>query len=195
MPTLDLIYESQRWLMLPREFPDGQDASREEWAKRIASTYSVAPPWNEVPYEAMLPQHLEEQFEAISSQRTAALWYCPFGLPAVAYVHVALSERPGGDDVTAESLVSGLHSQIAFELLPVTTPQLGDGVGFSRIRAGEPSAAGDGSGERPGYAEMVYLFLPGESMLVVTARTLDPAVIGLMGEELWNIVESMVVND
>ncbi|MDJ0335774.1 MAG: hypothetical protein ACOH10_05955 [Rhodoglobus sp.] len=193
MPTLDLIYESQRWLMLPLEFPDGPDASLEEWTRRIAGKYKVAAEWSEPPYDALLPRHLEDQFTSISPERTAALWYCPYGLPAVAYVHIALSARPGGEDVTAESLVSELSSEIVFELQPVTTAHLGDGVAFSRIRAGETSATG--GDDLPGYAEAVYVFLPGESMLVVTARSIDPAVIGLMGEELWNIVESMVIND
>jgi hypothetical protein len=194
MPTLDLTYQSQRWLLLPPDFPDGPDLSLAEWAKRIAATYTVAAPWNEPQFDELLPRHLEEQFMSINPDRTAALWYCPFGLPAAGYVHIALGKRPLGGDVTYETLAAGLRSEVAFELQPVSTAHLGEGVAFTRLRAGVPGDPAEGTQPLPGYAETVYLFLIGESLLVVTARSVDPTVIGLMGEELWNIVESMTVN-
>lgn len=194
IPTLDLTYESQRWLLLPRDFSDGPDLNLAEWATRIAATYSIASAWNEPPLAALLPRHLEEQFAAIGPDRTAALWYCPFGLPAAGYVHIALGKRPLGHDVTYETLAVGLRSEVAFELQPVSTAHLGEGVAFTRLRAGVPGDPADGTEPLPGYAETVYLFLTGKSLLVVTARSVDPAVIALMGEELWNIVESMTVN-
>lgn len=192
MPLLDLQYESKWWLLLPNTFPDGQDATVRDWAERTAPLYKASPPWDAPPYDAQLPRHLEEQFAALDPGRSAALWYCPFGLPAVGYVEITLTQRPGGPDLTFEQLTRGLSSRIMFEPQPVTTANLGEGVGFSRARAGEVDPQGN---ELPDYAETTYLFLPGDSLLVVTARSADPGVLGLMGEELWNLVESITIHD
>ena len=189
VPTLDLAYESKWWLLLPPAFPTEQDADVSAWAERVAGQYASTPPWDAAPYATQLPEFLVKQYDAITPDRTAALWYCPFGLPAVGYVLVTLTERPDGADLGFESMVRGLSSRIDFELLPVETPALGEGVGYSRIRTGDPEAG------KPDYAETTYLFLPGKSLVAVTARSADPAVLGLMGSELWDIVESITIHE
>lgn len=189
--TLDLRYEAKWWLLLPQSFPAGEDSSVEEWAARVARQYPTQQAWSEGPFAGSLAQFLQEQFIAISPQRTAALWFCPSGLPADGYVKVTLTADPNAEDVTFAEMVRGLTGQLDFRVENVETDNLGSGIAFARLRAGRV----DGDRTLPDYGETTYLFRPPGHLLFIVARSADPRMVGLMSESLWDIIESMKIND
>ncbi|MGV8882477.1 MAG: hypothetical protein ACOH19_09995 [Rhodoglobus sp.] len=189
--TLDLRYEGKWWLLLPNSFPSGDDGNLNEWAARVALQYPAQELWNAAPLQTELASYLTEQFTAIDPERTAALWFCPSGLPADGYVQITLSDDTDMEDVTFEQIVSNLTAQLDFSTEKVSTHNLGEGVAFARVRAGQ--VVGDKA--LPGYGESTYLFHPPGHLLVVSARSADPSVVGLMSESLWDIVESITIND
>jgi len=189
--TLDLRYEAKWWVLLPNSFPTGEDRSVEEWAARVAMQYPSQQAWNEPPLAGSLAQFLQQQFLAISPQRTAALWFCPSGLPADGYVQVTLTPDPNAQDVTFNEIVKGLTSQLDFRVENVETHNLGAGIAFARMRAGRI----EGDRTLPDYGETTYLFRPAGYLLFIVARSADPRMVGLMSESLWDIVESITIND
>ena len=189
--TLDLKYEGKWWVLLPNSFPAGDDSSLSEWSQRVALQYQAQPPWDAPPFDAVLPQYLAEQFVAIDSRRSAALWFCPSGLPADAYVHITLTDDTNAEETSYEQIVGRLTSQLDFTMEHVATKNLGAGVAFARIRAGKS----DGQKTLPSYGETTYLFHPPGYLLVISARSADPRMIGLMSQGLWDIIESITIND
>lgn len=189
--TLDLKYDAKWWLLLPNSFPSGEDGSVEEWAARVALQYPAQEAWNAPPLDGALAQFLQEQFRAITPQRTAALWFCPSGLPADGYVQITLSDDTNAESVTFAEIVSGLTGQLDFRVENVATHNLGAGVAFARVRAGRV----EGDRTLPDYGETTYLFHPPGHLLAIVARSADPRIVGLMSASLWDIVESITIND
>ncbi|WP_022889942.1 hypothetical protein [Agromyces italicus] len=183
MLTYSLDYESKWWLPVPTAFPTESGERLEEWAHRIASSANVAAPWNEPPWSAQLPELLAAQQGGLDAERSGALWYCPYGLPAVGVVQLFIAERDDDDDVDLAAELGPLPSTVAVRPTEVRSAGLGAGIGYSRILA-------DDAGEAT-VAELGYLFAPSGARVVVLARSADPQMIGLMAPELWALVDSL----
>lgn len=190
MLSCSLEYESKWWVPVPASFPSTEDESLEAWARRLALQLQASPPWDQQPLRDQLPEILMQQYNALNPDRTAALLYCPYGLPAVGYVEVVLVARPDSPDFSIEQIVSGLESDIAFEPRSVKTRHLGTGFGFTRIVGGHST---DDSAVKSGFAEMSYVFEPEEAVVIVTARSAEAEAIGMMSPELWAVVESITI--
>lgn len=190
-PLIDLDFESKWWLMLPREFPTATDANVAEWATRVATESNVQDEWLAPEYRPLLPQVLIEQYEGFDPGHTVVLWYAPLGLPATGYATIDVGIRPEGFDTSAAGVTAGVTSLIVSPPQEVSTVNLGDGVGFTRLfeLADQPDAG------TVSLAQTSYVFWPGEYLVIVTAKSADPAMMGLMGSELWSIVESIKLHD
>lgn len=190
MLSCSLEYESQYWIPAPDSFPSGDDDSLEMWARRLALQLHASAPWDQQPLRDQLPAMIMQQYSALNPNRTAALLYCPYGLPAIGYAEVVLFERPASEDFAIEQLVSGLESDIVYEPRPVSTGALGRGFGFTRVIAARNA---DGSASGAGFAEMSYVFEPDNAVVVVTARSAETDAVGLMSPALWTLVESISI--
>lgn len=176
-----LDYESKWWLPVPSEFPTAADEDLAGWARRVAATSPSSAPWNTDPWAGFLAQQLEQQYAELDPDRMLALWYCPYGVPAAAYVQMFALPRAGDADLMAE--LAGLTSMVAMRPRAVRARGLGDGVGYSRI-------LGDADGNAT-VAELGYLFAPEQATVAVIARSADAEVIGMMAPELWELVETV----
>lgn len=190
-PLIDLDFESKWWLMLPRTFPTATDANVAEWATRVAAESNVQDEWLAAEYRPLLPQVLVEQYEGFDPGHTVVLWFAPLGLPATGYATVDLSLRPEGFDASPAGVTAGITSLIVSPPQTVSTASLGEGVGFTRLfeLTGQPDAEG------APLAQTSYVFWPGDHLVIVTGKTADPGMMGLMGPELWSIVESIKLHE
>lgn len=190
-PTLGLDYQAKWWVLLPNSFPTELDATPEDWARRLVDESNVQSEWDTLEYRSILPQLILEQYAGFETDRTAVLWYVPFGLPAAGYVEITLVERPADFDTSAQAITEGVTSLIEIVPRQVETLVLGEGIGYTRVTPRQD----DDPDDVHGFAEMTYVFWPGDNLVIVSARSREPNVIGLMGEELWNVVETIVLDE
>ena len=183
MLSYSLDYESKWWLPVPSRFPTETDDDVAGWARRVAATSPTQAPWNEEPWSGFVPQQLEQQFAELDPGRAAALWYCPYGVPAAGYVQLFALAREGDVDLMAE--LDGLTSLVAVRPGAVRANGLGEGVAYSRI-------LGDDEGNAT-VAELGYLFAPEGATVAIIARSADAAVLGMMAPELWELVDTIRV--
>ena len=176
-----LDYESKWWLPVPAEFPTDSDADRAGWARRMASTLPASSPWNQDAWAGALPLQLEQQHAELDPESMVALWYCPYGLPAAAYVQMFVVPRDGEADLMGE--LGGLTSLVPMRPTAVRARGLGEGIGYSRI-------LGDAEGAAT-VAELGYLFAPERATIAIVARSGDPEVIGMLAPELWELVDTV----
>lgn len=191
VPLIDLDFESKWWLMLPRGFPTSTDANLAEWAARVAAESNVQDEWQSPDYRPLLPQVLIEQYDGFQAGHTAVLWYAPLGLPATGYATIDVGLRPEGFDPSIAGVTAGVTSLIESPPQAVSTPNLGEGVGFTRLSTPADQADADVTS----FAETSYIFWPGDYLVVIAAKSADPGMMGLMGPELWSIVESIALHD
>ena len=183
-----LDYDAKWFLPVPTAFPDGPDSGAEAWVDRVLAERSIMEPWRDQARRPVLRDLLLAQQREASGHGGAVLWYCPFGLPASGIVELAIEDREGrpGD---ARAELEGLRGELPIRPVEVRAAGLGPGVGYTRvIRAGGES----GSGAQ--VAEMGYVFTPGGYAVAIRARSADPAVVGLLAEELWRLVDSVVLS-
>ena len=190
-PLIDFDFESKWWLMLPRSFPTATDASVAEWATRVAAESNVQDEWLAEEYRPLLPQVLIEQYEGFDSDHTAVLWYAPLGLPATGYATIDVDTRPEDFDASPAGVTAGITSLIVSPPQEVSTASLGEGVGFTRLF----EVTGQADFEGLPMAQTSYVFWPGDHLVIVTGKAADPGMMGLMGAELWSIVESIRLHE
>ena len=188
--TFGLEYEKRYWLPVPNGFPSADDATVEEWAQRICAEYTIGEPWDASPLRELLPDLLVTQFAHLDPERSQALWYCPYGLPAAGFVEIDVEPHVDGADAPLEQLVAGVRSEIEIHPQSITTTALGDGIAFSLVVEDTP-ATEERAAERHG--EIVYAFQPPGAVLVVRMASADDTVLSMMAADARALIESVVV--
>lgn len=183
--TYSLDYESKWWLPVPAAFPTPEGQELEEWARATAASSNISAAWIDSPLTSQLPELLAAQVYGLDPGRSAALWYCPYGLPAAGVAQLFISERADDDLLSPADEIAALPSFVAVRPLEVRAAGLGPGVGYSRIVGDEE----DG----PTLAELGYVFTPPGARVAIIARSGDAESIGLMAPELWALVDSIVL--
>ncbi len=197
----DLEYESKFWLPVPGGFaPDGPGV--EEWATALIRDYTVAAPFDVPPLDAVLPGLLARQWADLDPERSALLWFCPWGLPPAGYVEILVEPRAEGE-FSWDTHFSMTTSELDIFPQEVRSATLGDGVAFSRVVAIEaadgprtadgPDASDRSDDEPTSYGEVTYGFTPGRAVVVIRCVSGESSVLGLMGPDVWEMIESMMV--
>ena len=179
--SFSLDFEAKWWLPVPVSFPHENDVDVLAWADRLIDERPVGAPWTSEPFESRLRELIAVQYLQLHADRSAALWYCPFGLPAAGVVELFIVPRPDGERVDPAALLAGLQSDLQIRPETVSTGRLGPGIGYTRVWEG--------------VAEMGYVFAPAGASVRVVARSSEPQVLGMMGQELWTVVESISISE
>lgn len=188
--AIRLDYEAKWFLPVPTAFPsDGADDAT-AWVDGLLAEHEVMEPWRDPSRRADLRELLLAQHADLAGHGGVALWYCPFGLPASGVVEIAVEDREGRPaDPRAE--LAGLRGDLPVRPVDVRARGLGSGVGYARVfEAGEPTT----DAAAPRIAELGYVFTPDACAVAVRARSADPSVVGALSEQLWRLVDSVVLS-